>query len=57
MDNLLGYAYEKLGGGVQILATHEGGIKRRLIEAFHESLVAVSVNALPDKPKQIWQEV
>ena len=57
MDNLLGYANEKLSAGVQILATHEGGIKRRLIEAFHESLVAVPVDALPDEPKQIWQEV
>ena len=57
MDNLLGYANEKLGAGVQILATHEGEIKRRLIEAFHESLVAVPVDALPDEPKEIWQEV
>ena len=57
MDPKLGYANEKLGAGVQILATHEGEIKERLIAAFCDSLWIVSVDALPDEPKQIWQEV
>ena len=57
MDPKLGYANETLGAGVQILATHEGEIKERLIAAFCDSLVAVPVDALPDEPKQIWQEV
>ena len=55
--SLLGYAYGKLGAGVQILATHEGEIKERLIAAFHDSLHAVSAEALPDEPKRIWPEV
>ena len=57
MDYLLGYANEKLGAGVQILAKHKGAIKERLIAAFCDSLVSVPVDALPDDPKQIWQEV
>ena len=55
--SLLGYAYEKLGAGVQILATHEGEIKERLIAAFHDSLHAVSAEALADEPKRIWLEI
>ena len=51
------YTYEKLSAGVQILATHKGEIKERLIKAFHESLVMVSAEALPDEPKRIWGEV
>ena len=57
MDNKLGYANEKLGAGVQILATHKGEIKERLIAALCDSLWIVPVDALPDEPKQIWQEV
>ena len=53
----LGYAHEKLGAGVQTLATHHGEVKERLIAAFHDSLVAVNPNALPDEPKSIWLEV
>ena len=57
MDNNLEYANEKLVVGVLILATHKGAIKERLIAAFCDSLVSVPVDALPDDPKQIWQEV
>ena len=57
MDYKLGYANEKLCAGVQILATHEGEIKERLIAAFCDSLYMVQVDALPDEPKEIWQEV
>ena len=57
MDNNLEYANEKLVVGVLILATHKGEIKERLIAAFCDSLVSVPVDALPDDPKQIWQEV
>ena len=57
MDYKLGYANEKLGAGIQILATHKGEIKERLITAFCDSLWIVPVDALPDEPKQIWQEV
>jgi hypothetical protein len=53
----LGYAYEKLGAGVQILATHPDEIKGRLIAAFHDSLHAVPTDALPEQPKQIWIDV
>ena len=53
----LGYAYEKLGAGVQTLATHPGEVRERLIAAFHDSLVAVNPDALPDEPKGIWLQV
>ena len=53
----LGYAIEKLGGGVQVLATHPGEIRERLIEAFYDSLHAVSGEALPEEAKRIWSQV
>ena len=58
MSGDLGYTYAKLGEGTQILATHAGRIKERLIAAFNNGgFVMVSPNAMPDEPKRIWGEV
>lgn len=53
----LGYAVEKLGVGVEVLVTHPGEIRDRLIEAFHFSLHAVSGEGLPEDAKRIWSQV
>jgi hypothetical protein len=50
------YTHEKLGRAVQILATHPGPIKDRLIAAFNDGgIPMVSPDALPDEPRRIWQ--
>lgn len=49
------YAHEKLGRAAQVLATHPGRIKERLIAAFNEAIPMVSAEALPDEPRRIWK--
>ncbi len=56
------YTHEKLGAGVQILATHPGRVKERLIEAIHKSLFAVDPAALSEpgmdrNARAYWDEV
>jgi len=52
----LGYTHEKMGPYVQILATHPGPIKQRLIAAFN-SLYGVNPNAMPEEPRAIWNRI
>jgi hypothetical protein len=50
-------AYEKLGRGIDILATSPGRIKERLTSAFLNALAEVPEDALPPAAKPRWQQV
>jgi hypothetical protein len=53
----LSYANEKLGLGIDTLATHPGPIKERLIAAFHGSLAQVPTKDLPHEAGRLWAEI
>jgi hypothetical protein len=51
------HAYEKLGQGIDILATSPGPIKERLLKAFLNALAEVSEEALPLEARQRWRQL
>jgi len=51
------HVYEKLGQGIDILATSPGPIKERLLKAFLDALAEVPEDALPREARQRWQQV
>ena len=60
MTDLL-YALEKASWAVHVLATHEGRIRERLVEACHYGLAQVPRNGLPAEIQsqydRIWKRV
>jgi hypothetical protein len=53
----LPFAVQKLGMGVEVLATRRGRINECLIVRFHRSLHAVGVDAPADQAEPVWAEV
>jgi hypothetical protein len=51
------YNLERLTRGIDILATHPGPVKGRLVAAFHDSLCSVMPAALPGPAFEIWDEM
>jgi hypothetical protein len=51
------HAYEKLGHGLDILATDPGPIKARLVAAFLNALAEVPEDALPPEARERWHKV
>jgi hypothetical protein len=51
------HAYEKLGQGIDILATSPGPIKERLLKAFLQALAEMPGDALPLEARERWRQV
>ena len=51
------HAFEKLGQGIDILATGPGPINERLTEAFLRALAEVREDALPPEARPRWRQV
>ena len=51
------HAYEKLGQGIDILATSPGPIKERLMKAFLDALAEVREDGLPPEARPRWRQV
>ena len=56
MADLL-YALEKASWAVHVLATHEGRIRERLVEACHYGFVQIPRNGLPDEIQSQYDRI
>jgi hypothetical protein len=51
----LRYSFEHLSSGIDVLATHPGAIKDRLVEAFDKHLCHVVPSLLPASAVEVWE--
>ena len=53
----LHYALEKASWAVHVLATHEGRVRERLIEACHDGFAQIPRNGLPDEIQSQYDRI